>query len=601
MGNKQNIKKNNNQKSDQFNQDCYLLCVKCWKKIPYLNTFIDGNCIKIKILCSCLENNNNYIIDLSEYINLINNRKTVNKCINHPEIKGNKYCMNCENWMCLNCFNKHENDNCNSELNNSNKENELCHVHNNKKVYFCKKCLQFFCKSCFLKHKIKNKKEHKGINVEKYLTNEKIKSKLNKFNEYKEEIIDIYSNIKGEILKVINSMENNNNNDDKLKYKNLIENKYNIHKNIDEQLKNFIEIILKNYEFFKDSRNFNRKYICNVIMNTSININYPKLNKKNTIIEQINYFINFMNSNYINKKLKYKLSLINTIEKPNNIIEMMLSLPDNKFVSINKDCEIQIWDEDIKKNIYTSHEHTNNITSIILLKNKKNFATGSDDSTIKIWDFSQGICIKTIITEGKPFLIYEVFNKENQIGCIPNRNSLAIYEYSQSKQNRIINISLENTIPWIEGLYQFPNDGRIILSTSGFFVIYSNKNELIKKVYISNDTPQIFLHLKNQDLAIGFLSKNIFIYDNNIIYKSRLYGHRQSITSIIEFDENKILSSSLDSNIILWRMNDYEMISSFINNYIGINAMILINKNNMITSSNDNNSTIDEWKIEIFD
>ena len=293
--------------------------------------------------------------------------------------------------------------------------------------------------------------------------------------------------------------------------------------------------------------------------------------------------------------------MINTIEKPNNIIEMMLSLPDNKFVSINKDCEIQIWDEDTKKNIYTSHEHTNNITSIILLKNKKNFATGSDDSTIKIWDFSQGICIKTIITEGKPFLIYEVFNKENQIGCIPNRNSLAIYEYSQSKQNRIINISLENTIPWIEGLYQFPNDGRIILSASGFFVIYSNKNELIKKVYISNDTPQIFLHLKNQDLAIGFLSKNIFIYDNNIIYKSRLYGHRQSITSIIEFDENKILSSSLDSNIILWRMNDYEMISSFISNYIGINAMILINKNNMITSSNDNNSTIDEWKIEIFD
>ena len=602
MGNKQNIKNNNYKKNDKFSQDCYLLCIKCWNKIPYLSTFIDGDCIKIKILCSCLENNNHYIIDLSEYINLIKNRKIINKCINHSEIKGNKFCMDCENWMCQNCFNKHINDNCNLEVNKNNKEDELCHLHSNKKIYFCRQCLQFFCKSCFLRHNIKNIKEHKGINVEKYLTNEKIKLKLNKFNQYKKEIIDTYNNIKCEILKGINNMENKNKNEDKLKYKNLIQNKYLIHKNIDEQLQNLIEIILKNYEFLKGSNNFNRKYICNVIMNASININCPKLNKENSIIDQINYFINFLNCNYINKKLQYKLSLVKTFEKSNNnTIEMMLTLPDNKFVSINKDCAIQIWDEVTKKNIYTSHEHTNNITSIILLKNKKYFATSSDDSTIKIWDYSKGICIKTIITEGKPFLIYEVFNKENQIGCIPNRNSLAIYEYSESKQNRIINISLEKSIPWIEGLYQFPNDGRILLSTSGFFEIYSNKIDLIKKVYIANDTPQILIYLKNQDLAVGFLSKDIFIYDKNIIYKSRLHGHKQSITSIIEYDENKILSSSLDSNIILWRMNDYEMISSFINNYIGINAMILINKNNIITSSSDNNfCSIDEWKIEIF-
>ena len=238
---------------------------------------------------------------------------------------------------------------------------------------------------------------------------------------------------------------------------------------------------------------------------------------------------------------------------------------------------------------------------MILLKNKAYFATGSDDSTIKIWDYSKGICIKTIITEGKPFLIYELFNKKNQIGCIPYRNSLSIYEFDKTNQNKIFNISFEKSISWIEGLFQFPNDGRIILSASGFFEIFSQEIKHIKKIYIANDTPQIFVYLNNKDLAVGFVSKDIFIYDNNLMYKTRLCGHKKSITSIVEFNENKLLTSSLDSNIFLWKINNYEMIGSFINNNYGINAMILINNNRIITSIfNNNNSLIDYWNIEIY-
>ena len=48
-------------------------------------------------------------------------------------------------------------------------------------------------------------------------------------------------------------------------------------------------------------------------------------------------------------------------------------------------------------------------------------------------------------------------------------------------------------------------------------------------------------------------------------------------------------------------MDDYEMIASFIHNNYGINAMTVINKNSIITSSFYENSSIDEWNIETFD
>ena len=623
MGNQQKIKTNNNNNqinnNNQNKQYCYLLCPKCWNKVPYINTFIDGNNIKIKILCVCLEINNYLILELSEYINLINNRKILNKCFFHKEITAIKFCMNCEKWLCEKCSSKHREDICKSENNdintnskcNSNKEAIICLEHNkNKKVYFCKKCRNILCKECFGKHNIRNKKVHKGINIEYYITNEKIKIKKNKLDEYKGKITDVYNKIKNELLKEIDSLinEDNKNNadnslsrEDLIKNKKIIEDKYLLHKNINQQLYNLIKIILNNYEYFDDKIIYNRKYICDVIMNTSINLIFPKINKELPINDQIKLIINYLNINYINNIINCKLNLLSNFTKSISSIEMMLSLPENKLVLINKDCIIQIWDTQTKKIIYTLQEHTNNITSIILLKNKKYFATASDDSTIKMWDYSIGKCIKTIVTEGKPFLIYEPYDKENQIGCIPYRNSLVVYEYSESNQNQIINISLEKSISWIEGLYKIPNDRRIILSTSGFFQIFSPEIDEIKKIYISNDTPQIFLQLKNKDFIVGLLSKEIYIYNNDFRYKTRLIGHKKSITSIVEleFFDNKILTGALDSNIILWSSKDYEMNFSFINNNYRINGIIIIDKNRILTSSHYKESSIDEWELEI--
>ena len=604
MGNQQKNSKKNIQKNKIINENVYLLCPNCLKKVPIFNTFIEGETIKIKISCSCLDKNNFLSLNLIDYLGILNNFTNENFCLIHQNILSEKFCLNCESWLCNECYANHSIDVCKKEYFNNNINNNefFCKIHGGKKIYLCKKCLIIFCKTCFIHHNSRKKERHKGANIENYLTEEKIKIKYNRYQLYINDMIELKSAIKDELLKDIIKDNINDENENK-KYIVQFQEKYLIYKTINEQLILLFELILKNCQYFKSDIILNRNFIINVIINCKINKTYPKLDKSVPVIEQMKNFSNFLKINYINKIQEYKFNLIYRIEKKSGIIEKMLSLPDNKFVIVNKDCEIKIYKLNNEKsqpseNLLTFKEHTNNITCIIQLKNKIYFATASDDCSIKIWDSEKGICVKTLSVEGKPFLIYEKFGQKNQIGCVPNRNSLSIFEYDEKNQKLLFNLSLEKIIPWIEGLYQFPNDGRIIISSSGFFDIFSAELKAIQRIYIENSIPQNFLQIKNEDLLVGLLNKEIFIYDKKLNYKAKLIGHKKNITSILQLDENKLLTSSLDSDIILWRIEDYEIIFKFINNNLGINSMILISEYRIITCSFYKTNFIEEWELE---
>ena len=600
MGNKIKNAKINEQKNKNINQNVYLLCPKCFNRIPLLNTFIEEQNAKIKISCSCLDENNFIIMNVIDYLSTVNNLNNTNVCHYHSEKISKYFCINCENWLCKECFDSHSNEICMKEFDNKNdSESYFCEKHNDKKIYLCKNCLIIFCKICFLHHNTRNKIKHKGANIEYYLTEQKIKAKYNQYQLYVDNISELKNAMKDELLKEISGKK------EKVfkKYKISFQEKYLSYKSIDEQLKFLFQLIIKNCEYLKNDMVLNRKFIYNVIINTSINKIYPKLDKNILITEQMKYFTNFLRINYINKKQEYFIKSVNKLEQGNSSIEKMMVLSNNKFVAINKDCEIQIYKVNINKNKpveieFSFHGHSNNITGLILLRNKNCFATSSDDNTIKIWDFEKGICVKTITSEGKPFLIYEKFGKDNQIGCIPNRNSLSIYEYDEKNQKMIFYKSLEKILPWIEGLFQFPNDGRIILSSSGIFEVFSPDFNNIKKIYIANNVPQNFLQIKNEDLIVGSQSKEVFIYDKNLNFKRQLIGHKNIVTSFLQFDNNYLLTSSIDSNIILWSIDNYDMIFNFINCDLGINSMILINGNRIITSSFHIKNYIEEWELE---
>ena len=200
MGNEQ---KNSNKKNKIKNQNIYLLCPNCFKKVPILNTFIEGESIKIKISCTCLDSNTFLIMNLIEYLSIINNYINNNFCIYHEKILSQHFCINCEKWLCKECFNNHSIDICKKAYLNNNIDNEeiFCPEHKSKKIYLCKKCLIIFCKICFIHHNTRNKIKHKGKNIECYLTEHKINEKYNKLQIYINEIVDLKSAIKNELLK----------------------------------------------------------------------------------------------------------------------------------------------------------------------------------------------------------------------------------------------------------------------------------------------------------------------------------------------------------------------------------------------------------------
>ena len=147
-------------------------------------------------------------------------------------------------------------------------------------------------------------------------------------------------------------------------------------------------------------------------------------------------------------------------------------------------------------------------------------------------------------------------------------------------------------------MYQFPNNGNIIISSSGFFDIFSSDLKNVQRIYIANSIPQNFLQIKNEDLLVGLPSKEIFVYDKKLNFKKKLIGHNQNVTSFLQLNDEKLLTASLDSNIILWRIEDYEILFTFINNNLGINSMILINEYRIITCSFYKRNLIVEWEIE---
>ena len=595
----------------------FLLCPKCHLKVPYLDIFIDSETPKIKMECSCKKSNSNnlkifQIYELKDYIEELNkfknNKDKQVKCANHSSENGCLFCMNCEKWLCENCFMSHNeknNDNnsrspCEKSFNDENCNYPYCKYHNKEvQNFFCKKCNTIFCKICFMKHNIKNKVQHKGYNLQKYLNQEKISNKHKKLSNYKN-IIASNTEIKNKILKKIQISEEDN--PEFILYKNLIEESFNDNKKINEQIMNFIEIILDNCSYFYNSIIKNKKFICNIIKNTHFNLS--KIDETEELIPQINNIIYYYGMNYINTKISYIMSKQEEITVPANVkgtnsIELLCYLNNSQFATVNQNCTVQIWSSVTNENLLTLTEHSSNITSIISLKNGLHFATASDDNSIKIWDFTDGKCLKTIITHGNPFLLYDVYGKENQIGCLPFRNSISIYDYTDEPKN-ILNISLENSINWIEGIYQFPNDGRVILSTLDFFEIFSPQILEINKIYIKGETPKLFLQIKNGDLAVGLLGYEIYIYDNNLIFKTRLIGHSSTITSLIEVDENKLFSSSLDSNIIVWNTDNYEMDWIFINNNCSIKCMILLNQNKIITSSKSHDHFLETWTFDLY-
>ena len=99
---------------------------------------------------------------------------------------------------------------------------------------------------------------------------------------------------------------------------------------------------------------------------------------------------------------------------------------------------------------------------------------------------------------------------------------------------------------------------------------------------------------------MGLLGYQIYIYDKNLFFKARLFGHNNTIIGLIQLEENIILSYSNDSIIKLWDLKDNEAIETFINIEKNINYIINLGNKELICSIMNKNYNIEKWDIKIY-
>ena len=184
-----------------------------------------------------------------------------------------------------------------------------------------------------------------------------------------------------------------------------------------------------------------------------------------------------------------------------------------------------------------------------------------------------------------------------------------IYEYNLEIKNKIIEI-LKNKIEEIEKIYTINNSNNTklqnIIKTLISNYKSNDKNSSNKKNLLHNKNFNIgykngtysSLNFNREYMNLDSLIKNVKNYlKNNYIlssYNEQLYtintffNHRKEVTCVVEVEPEIIASSSKDNYIILYNLERKKCIYKYNAHNDGVNWLLKINENNIISCGGDN-------------
>ena len=298
---------------------------------------------------------------------------TIKKCKNHPESDSKIFCQECKMYMCNKCENYHsklfgDHNSFNSNININEIFTGNCKEieHNNKLKYYCKNHNILCCEACITKIKGKGNGQHTDCDIcfiENIKDDKKKKLKENlkllkdlskvfsqsyeelktigdKMNTQKENLIKTIQNIFTKIRNALNNREDEildevnkkfNElyfNENILKESQKMENEIKINlekgKNLDNEWDSDNKLISVINDCINIEKNINSINIINENIkkckskNTEIKFNHEEdINKLLMIIKNFGYLYH---SNEHENRLKYKICLINLIEKDNALL-----------------------------------------------------------------------------------------------------------------------------------------------------------------------------------------------------------------------------------------------------------------------------------------
>ena len=284
-----------------------------------------------------------------------------------------------------------------------------------------------------------------------------------------------------------------------------------------------------------------------------------------------------------------KLKIIHTIKEHNNNITSICILKDKRLVSSSYDKSIIVYDHSYKSQIHIKHAHNDYIYSLCVLRNGE-LVSSSGDKTIKVWKINDNHYILIHTLNGHEDAVWKVIElKDGKISscswdatikiwdnykCIKTLKEHAGVRSIIEIKNFIISALYYSSklIMWDESTYQAitiikdvecysnnslskTNDNTLIVG--GRAVLYIIDIQTCKVNQIEDDSLgwiECLYVLRNGFVLIGSEEGEIIYYDLSsfqIIFKQQF--HKYNIYCLIESEDNKIISCSLDMSINIYK------------------------------------------------
>ena len=524
------------------------ICPKC-NHIPFISisTTIPDT---FNIKCPCSYDKE---ISSEKYIKYINEQHSNEKCQykkEHCNLNGNRFCYQCNKWLCSDCVKSHMKSNKFHLLSINKFELDTKCVNHIEKdtAMYCFSCHVYYCDSCALAHKA-----HQCVNVKEeykdYLNENQMKLYAKSITKAERYINTYNKKLKDDVIKLLHELI------DKIEIS--YKKNYDINRNV---------ILLSKYflNLQNETKCVNFSVLYNIINN--VNFKFEKVKDfsyEETSSKNINNLLShydkvflydkvdnpFESTNCIsiqNEPKEIKIQPLATLSNLSSKIKSMTFLKDGRL-AVASEPYIKIFDLTLMKTVLTiKNEFEQEIECISQLENGL-LASGSKDKMIKLFNIKNSTYTTEAIIVGHQYRVTKIISIDNEL-------------FASSSYDHTIKI-WRSISPYDEVRTLTGHDEAV------FSILkLKSKNEIV-----SGSTDIRFWNLSNYQCEAVLKGINCFFADSLIeIDSQRLLVGEKIVTSIINLKTYQIEQKIKDG---LFRMTSFNHVNSNMNWFLCGNKM----------------------------
>ena len=536
-------------------------CEQCYS-IPKL-TLINQN--KVEIYCQTC--NNKMIKDISYFKKFIKNYKeekidlpncTYNK--NHKLKSSKYYCLRCTKYLCEDCLKNH--------TISFEEKNHLMIKQKINNQYYCQKedhqeyILERYCKECeeYLCFKCKCSHENNSIySFDDQINKTKIDEVIENLNKFEEIINSEEINLNKYLVELENKIQS-------------LKEIFNKYKERNKNYCLFFKLLIYNYKTINGIKNYNleNNIITNGNFDMTNSDNFIKENNNFSSNECFHSKYNklyafYMNKNHV-KTLNYCYHFITQKFCKNDKIKKIIFIDDQKIIYIFEKSQYLYYLYEKKNNEYEIIKKLNSndsfVRDIYPLKNDK-FLSINENNILILWKINEKNIDSLLLIKQSNFIAFDLFNKDNFFIIKEKNDDFRIKYYDSNKH--LISLLFIKNYKYIKKYIL--EDINYLVDNCEYQIMKENKDmlkNLFKNLQSKNEEENKNILFEIDNKLLEEIDNKSFILYQDIIENNLKENSKYKInTNYIIFE----ISNIINNQIIKLKDNDIQSLNSFINFY----------------------------------